>query len=76
MTHLNHALEVSGGPCATVGAEWKDAFVVGHLGLLQLLLGLPHCGDLGVGVQHSGDGVVVDVPCEAGLRSARALESC
>ena len=51
-------LERSG---AAIGAEGKQAALVGKATGLELLLGLAHPGDLRCGVDHRGNHIVVDV---------------
>src|SRR5690606_21438839 len=50
---------------AAVGGEGEAARLVGHAFFLELLLGLADPGQLGLGVDHPGNGVEVDVPRQA-----------
>src|SRR5260221_14343756 len=52
--------------CAAIGGKGKFAGVVGGTGPLQFLLALSHRGDLGIGVDHLRDDVVVHVAGFAG----------
>ena len=64
--------------CAAIGGKGKFAGVVGDAGLLQFLLALSDRGDLGIGVDHVRDDVVVHMAGFAGddFRHRRALIHC
>mmetsp|Transcript_3347 Transcript_3347/g.13365 ORF Transcript_3347/g.13365 Transcript_3347/m.13365 type:complete len:593 (-) Transcript_3347:180-1958(-) len=59
--HLDEAVDGLDGARAAVGREGEGSLVVRDARLLELVLRLAHVGKLGHGVDHAGDGVVVDV---------------
>ena len=59
--HLDHALRVEVGLGSRVGAEGERPGLVRDVGLLELLLVLPHPRHLRVRVHHRRDHAVVDV---------------
>lgn len=58
---FHDALGIVRGARAAVGHERELPRLVGRSGGFHLLLGLPHGGALGPGVDNGGDGRVVDV---------------
>mmetsp|Transcript_25000 Transcript_25000/g.54508 ORF Transcript_25000/g.54508 Transcript_25000/m.54508 type:complete len:257 (-) Transcript_25000:1017-1787(-) len=63
---LNKSLRTAVGPGAGVGGEGEGTNAVRDACLLELFLGLADGGNLGIGVDNAGDGVVVDVAGVAG----------
>jgi len=62
---LHEAVSVGIRAGPAVGGKGEVADAVLYAGLLQLVLGLAHPGDLRVCVHNGGDGVVVDVSVAA-----------
>ena len=59
--NLDQTFGILVSACSRVGTEWEDTLSVWNTSLLQFFFGLADVGDLRVSVDHTWDGIVVDV---------------